>query len=61
MLPGFAFSAGLAQGQSGESVWEPARRADLALYAAKRAGKGRVLGDGVSFPQTFAPEEKPIL
>ncbi len=45
-LPGFAFSAGLAQGQPGESVWEAARRADLALYAAKRAGKGRVLGDG---------------
>ena len=45
-LSGFAFSAGLAQGQPGESVWEAARRADLALYAAKRAGKGRVLGDG---------------
>ncbi len=44
-LSGFAFSAGLAPGRPGESVWEAARRADLALYAAKRAGKGRVIGE----------------
>ncbi len=39
---GFSFSAGVAQGQPGESVWDAARRADRALYEAKSAGKGRV-------------------
>ncbi|MCL4318351.1 MAG: GGDEF domain-containing protein [Firmicutes bacterium] len=39
---GFSFSAGIAQGQPGESVWDAARRADRALYEAKAAGKGRI-------------------
>ncbi len=41
-VAGFSFSAGVAQAQPGESVWDAARRADRALYEAKRAGKGRV-------------------
>ncbi|MCL4496442.1 MAG: GGDEF domain-containing protein [Firmicutes bacterium] len=41
-LAGFSFSAGIASGQAQESVWDAARRADRALYEAKRAGKGRV-------------------
>ncbi len=46
-LPGcFAFSAGLAPGQPGDSVWDAARRADRALYQAKASGKGRVLKEG---------------
>ncbi len=41
-ITGFSFSAGIALGKVGESVWDAARRADQALYGAKRAGKGQV-------------------
>lgn len=42
-LTGFSFSAGITQGRPGESVWDAARRADHALYQAKRTGKARVV------------------
>ena len=38
------FSAGVAQLASGETGIEAIRRADQAMYLAKRAGKNRVLG-----------------
>lgn len=38
------FSAGVAQLEDGESGTEAIRRADQAMYLAKRAGKNRVLG-----------------
>jgi len=38
------FSAGVAQVASGESGAEAIRRADQAMYLAKRAGKNRVIG-----------------
>ena len=38
------FSAGVAQLGSNESGQEAIRRADQAMYLAKRAGKNRVLG-----------------
>ena len=38
------FSAGVAQLESGESGADAIRRADQAMYLAKRAGKNRVLG-----------------
>ena len=45
-LPVFALSAGLAEGQLGDSVWDAAWRADQALYQAKQARKGRVIPIG---------------
>ena len=38
------FSAGVAQMSSEETGMEAIRRADQAMYLAKRAGKNRVLG-----------------
>jgi diguanylate cyclase len=38
------FSAGIAQLQAGESGADAIRRADRAMYLAKRAGKNRVMG-----------------
>jgi diguanylate cyclase len=37
------FSAGVVQVQSGETLEQVLQRADLAMYAAKRAGKNRVV------------------
>lgn len=39
------FSAGVAQLEPGESGADAIRRADKAMYLAKRAGKNRVIGD----------------
>ncbi|WP_422060786.1 diguanylate cyclase [Sphingopyxis sp.] len=41
-LPTFTFSAGVAQRQAGESFIALKRRADLATYRAKAAGRDRV-------------------
>jgi diguanylate cyclase len=38
------FSAGVAQLAQGESPEDAIKRADAAMYLAKRAGKNRVLG-----------------
>jgi diguanylate cyclase len=38
------FSAGVAQLAQGEAANDAIRRADQAMYLAKRAGKNRVLG-----------------
>jgi diguanylate cyclase len=38
------FSAGVAQLAQGEAAQDAIRRADQAMYLAKRAGKNRVLG-----------------
>jgi len=39
------FSAGVAQLQPSESGADAIKRADQAMYLAKRAGKNRVMGD----------------
>jgi diguanylate cyclase (GGDEF)-like protein len=47
-IPGLSLSFGVVQPQAGETVDDTLRRADLALYEAKRQGRGRAviaLGD----------------
>jgi diguanylate cyclase (GGDEF)-like protein len=49
-------SVGLAMAQAGESAQALLQRADLAMYIAKRAGKGRyVLADSVAEPPPALP------
>lgn len=47
-LPVPTFSAGVAQFRRGDTAEALLQRADRALYAAKRAGRDRVLGDAVN-------------
>lgn len=46
--PGCTFSGGLAAPRPGECVEALLRRADAALYAAKRAGRNRCVVDAAS-------------
>ena len=44
-LPPFTISLGVAERQPGETVLDLMSRADAALYAAKAAGRDRVMRD----------------
>ena len=58
----FTSSFGVSEWKAGESVDDMLRRADMALYSAKAAGRNRVIaaGDEAPAPDDYQSAERPL-
>lgn len=57
----FTSSFGVSEWKAGESVDDMLRRADMALYSAKAAGRNRVIaGDEAPAPEDYEDAERPL-